>query len=216
MRYGWLGHPMEEPTGSFRISSARRRGPGDSLAVRAALGLALVLVALIAFRAYRPPKPDLVIPPTPVPSPTTAPVATRTSTPTAALVAAGSQWVDATLMLPPSPTPTMPPLVAAEPTRALQPTPSVSQCVRFSFTTVQTFIPSAQVKVDIRVDNRCPYDLGPDNLWFEITGWRDGGRVQTARGHPFSTIRRGRSGDLAIGLPGSADWYDRIDVVVMD
>ena len=214
MRYRGFGNPMAEPTGSFRVSSARRRGPSDSVAVRAALGLALVLVALIAVRACRPPKPELVIPPTP--APTTPPVATRTPTPTTALVAAGSQWVDATLMLPPSPTPTMPPLVPAEPTRAPQPTPSVSQCVRFSFTTVQTFTPSAQVKVDIRVDNRCPYDLEPDNLWFEITGWRDGGRVQTARGHPFETIRRGRSGDLAIGLPGSEDWYDRIDVVVMD
>jgi len=81
---------------------------------------------------------------------------------------------------------------------------------------MQVFSPSAQVKIDIRVDNRCPYDLGPNNLVFDITGWRDGGRVQSVRGMPFETIRRGRSGDLSIGLPGSMDWYDEIEVVVQD
>jgi hypothetical protein len=81
---------------------------------------------------------------------------------------------------------------------------------------MQVFSPSAQVKIDIRVDNRCPYDLGPGNLLFEITGWRDGGRVQSVRGVPFETIRRGRSGELSIGLPGSEDWYDEIEVVVFD
>jgi hypothetical protein len=81
---------------------------------------------------------------------------------------------------------------------------------------MQVFTPSAQVKVDIRVDNRCPYDLGPDNLLFEITGWRDGGRVHSVRGTPFETIRRGWTGELSIGLPGSEDWYHEIEVLVFD
>ncbi len=131
------------------------------------------------------------------------------------IVKQASGWVDATVMLPPSPTPAMP-SVETYPTRAPKPTPSISQCAEFSWSTIQVFSPSAQVKVDIRVRNRCPYDLGPDNLWFDITGWRDGGRVQSVRGHPFETIRRDRTGDLSIGLPGSLDWYDEIEVVVVD
>jgi hypothetical protein len=207
---------MTESSGSYRLSSARRRGPGDSPVVRVAMVLAIVLGALVAVRMMQQSEPEIVVPPTPIPSPTATPGPTRTPTPTATLIAAGSQWVDATLLIPPSPTPPALRPAAPEPTRAPRPTPSISQCTAFSFTTIQTFTPSAQVKVDIRVDNRCPYDLGPDNLWFEITGWRDGSWVQSVRGHPFETIRRGHRGDLAIGLPGSLDWYDEIEVVVLD
>jgi len=64
--------------------------------------------------------------------------------------------------------------------------------------------------------NRCNRDLGALDLWFEITGWRQGGRVQSVRGHPFDQIRKGRSGIITIGLPGSIDWYDEITVEIVD
>ena len=207
---------MTEPTGRFRISSAQRRGPRDSPAVRVAVALGLVLLILIAVRVLRRPTPEIVVAPAPTATPELVPEPTRTPTVSATPTLSASDWVDATVLLSPTSTPTMPPLAIAEPSRAPRPTPSVSQCAAFSFTTIQTFTPSAQVKVDIRVDNRCPYDLGPETLWFQVTGWRDGARVRSVRGHPFETIRRGRTGDLAIGLPGSEDWYDRIEVVVLD
>ena len=54
------------------------------------------------------------------------------------------------------------------------------------------------------------------DLWFEITGWRDGAHVQSVRGHPFEDIGPNRSGNIAIGLPGSLDWYDEITVEIID
>ncbi len=70
--------------------------------------------------------------------------------------------------------------------------------------------------MEIEAVNRCPRDLGPLDLWFEITGWRQGARVQSVRGHPFDQISKGRSGIIAIGLPGSIDWYDEITVEIVD
>jgi hypothetical protein len=172
---------------------------------------AIILIVVLAVddRGETPATPT----PTPLPTATPAPPATRTPTP--GFERAESGWVDATVVMPPNPTPTMPAL-ETHPTRVPKPTPSISQCAVYRYSTYQVFAPSAQVKVDIRVDNRCPYDLGPENLVFEITGWRQGAHVRTVRGIPFETIRRGRSGDLSIGLPGSADWYDEIEVVVFD
>lgn len=174
----------------------------------------LTIVLIITFAVRTPPEAP---PPAPTSTPTATapPTQTVTPSPTPGLVRESSGWVDATVIQPPSPTPTMPALVA-HPTRPPRPTPRISQCAEYRWTSLQVFSPSAQVKIDIRVNNRCPYDLGPNNLVFDITGWRDGGRVQSVRGMPFETIRRGRSGDLSIGLPGSLDWYDEIEVVVQD
>lgn len=205
---------MKETTGSFRLSTARRSGPKENptliLAVAAVLAAIILIVALAVDREEEPPAP-----PSPTPRPTTTPIQTPTRTPTPDFERAESGWVDATVVMPPTPTPTIPTLEAS-PTRAPRPTPSISECAVYRFSTTQVFSPSAQVKIDIRVDNRCPYDLGPNNLLFEITGWRGGAHVQSVRGVPFETIRRGRSGDLSIGLPGSEDWYDEIEVTVFD
>jgi hypothetical protein len=205
---------MNETSGSFRLSSARRPGPKDSPTLVAAV---LIVIAAIAFIALFAARSDRDEPATPTPTPiaTVPPTPSPTTTPTAAAVRNQSGWVDAAVVLPPTPEPTMPPLVAYS-TRVPRPTPRISQCAAYRYSTIQVFAPSAQVKVDIRVDNRCPYDLGPGNLLFEITGWRDGAHVRSVRGVPFETIRRGRSGDLSIGLPGSQDWYDRIEVAVLD
>lgn len=208
---------MNDEPSSFRLSSARRGGPRDNPVLPFAVVLvflAIVLIVTFAVRDEDPP-PDSRATPTSTAIPSPSPSPTPTSTATPGFVRGQSGWVDATIVLPPSPTPTMPALVAY-PTRAPRPTPRISECAGYRWSRMQVFSPSAQVKIDIRVDNRCPYDLGPSNLVFEITGWRDGGRVQSVRGIPFETIRRGRSGDLSIGLPGSMDWYDEIEVVVQD
>ena len=206
---------MTKDTAGFRLSSARRPGPKDNPVLPLAVVLVALTIILIVVFAVKHDKPaeEAPLEPTPTQAPTITPV--PSATPTPGMVKDGSGWVDATLVLPPSPTPTMPALMEV-PTRAPRPTPRISQCAEFRWSAVQVFSPSAQVKIDLRVNNRCPYDLGPGNLWFDITGWRDGARVQSARGAPFETIRRGRSGDLSIGLPGSLDWYDEIEVVVQD
>jgi hypothetical protein len=208
---------MIEGIGTARTSSARRRRLEQSSVFRLAALLGLVLAMLLTARLCSRPEPT----PGPLrePNPTVVPQATptATATPTSAprLVQAESGWVDAELSL--SPTPTLfVPTIPSPRRRQPRPTPSISQCAAYRWTAVQVFTPSAQVKIDIRVDNRCPYDLGPNNLLFDITGWRDGGRVQSVRGSPFETIRRGWTGDLSIGLPGSLDWYDEIEVRVFD
>lgn len=72
----------------------------------------------------------------------------------------------------------------------------------------------AQVLVEIRAANRCGRDLAPLEVWFDIGGYRNGERIQTARGHLLDPLPAGSSGKAVIALPGSADWYDRIDVAV--
>jgi hypothetical protein len=205
---------MSDATGSFRLSSARRGGPNENPTLIMAVVLVLAAIILIVVLTAGDEE-DRPVTPGPTPRPTATPVPTSTPTPTPGFERAESGWVDAEVVMPPVPTPTMP---SFEPiaTRAPRPTPRISECAAYRFSTTQVFTPSAQVKVDIRVDNRCPYDLGPNNLIFEITGWRDGAHVQSVRGTPFETIRRGRSGDLSVGLPGSEDWYDEIEVVVFD
>jgi len=204
----------DEPSG-FRLSSARRGGPTDNPVLPFAVVLVFLAIVLIVTFGVRDENPPPALRATPTSTATPSPSPTPTSTATPEFVRGESGWVDATVVLPPSPTPTMPALVAY-PTAAPRPTPRISECAGYRWSSMQVFSPSAQVKIDIRVDNRCPYDLGPNNLVFDITGWRDGGRVQSVRGMPFETIRRGRSGDLSIGLPGSMDWYDEIEVVVQD
>ena len=204
---------MSDVTTRYWLHGPRRRRPsGGPVLPLSITGIALIII-LIVVMADREDEPAPVAAPTPsptsvVPSPSPSPSPTATPGP----MRKESGWVDAAVVIP---TPTWP-VTETAPTRQPKPTPSISQCAAYRWTTSQVFTPSAQVKIDIRVDNRCPYDLGPTNLVFEITGWRDGGRVQSVRGVPFETIRRGRSGELSIGLPGSEDWYHEIEVVVFD
>jgi len=206
---------MNESSSSIRLSSARIKGPEPNPVLPFAVVLVVLTIVLIITFAIRDQDP----PPAPVapaePSTTPSPLPTPSPTPTPGFVRETSGWVDATVVLPPTPAPSMP-VYAPQPTRAPRPTPSISECADYRWSAVQVFSPSAQVKIDIEVRNRCPFDLGPSNLWFEITGFRDGARVQSVRGAPFETIRKGWSGDLSIGLPGSLDWYDEITVVVRD
>ncbi len=201
---------MDDGPRGFRFSSARRNRRGPSPAVIAAVA-AVSLVVVIAV-LYRPTQPEIVeTVPTPTQPPTPAPSPTATTPPTPLELA--SEWVVASSPeLTPTPWPTSPPPARREPT----PTPKVSQCVSYRWTTIQVFRPSAQVLTEIKAQNNCNRDIQPTDLTFEISGWRDGGLVQSVRGMPFDRIRRRHSGIISIGLPGSLDWYDEITVVIID
>ena len=69
---------------------------------------------------------------------------------------------------------------------------------------------------EIRINNRCNRDLAPTDLLFVISGWRDGGLIQSVRAMPFDRIRRRHSDIISVGLPGSLDWYDEITVEIID
>lgn len=196
----------------FRISSARRsRGrPPPVVLAAAAVVLLAVILALVSRKDEAPVEQ----------SPATVQLGdTPTTVPSAVtVVERASSWVTVSIPEPtPTPWPSPWPTSPAPPTkRPPARTPRVSECVTYRWTSVQIFRPFAQVLIEINASNRCNRDLGPLDLWFEITGWRDGGLVQTVRGHPFDFIRRRHSGIIAIGLPGSIDWYDEITVEIVD
>ena len=208
---------MADVTSRYRLHSARRGGSGPTPVLTVVILAVIAVIALIAVLSFRGDSTGTVVQATPTPSPAPEPAAVPQPTrpPTPITDRRQSGWVDAPVVVPPSPSPTMAP-IPAPPTRAPRATPTVGQCAVFTWSTLQVFTPSAQVKVDLRVRNRCPYELGPDNLLFEITGWRNGDRIQSVRGVPMEPIRRGMTGEVSIGLPGSEDWYDRIEVVVID
>ena len=209
---------MKQQLPGYRTSSARRTRGGPFLLAATALGLLLLAILLAVLRggdgdrAAAPPQPIAA------PTGTTTPSPTATTTPTAtAPVELGSEWVKIEVITPtPTPWPALPPLADPTPRRGPSATPRPADCVSFTWDARQVFIPSAQVLVEIEAVNRCRRDLGPLDLWFEISGWRGGALVQSVRGHPFDRIRPRSSGIIAIGLPGSTDWYDEIRVEIVD
>ena len=196
----------------FRYSSARRGTGAPSPAIIAAVAVVVLLVLLVVFRS--PPESEVTpAPPTPA-SPTPPPTVTPTPTATISAVQEfSSDWVEVSSPKDtPTPWPTIPDPVRREPT----PTPKVSQCVSFRWTTTQVFTPSAQVLTEIRANNGCNRDLEPTDLMFEISGWRDGGLIRSVRAMPFNPIRRRHSEIITVGLPGSLDWYDEVRVEIID
>jgi len=209
---------VSEQLPGFRISSARRSRRGLTLLGSAVLAIALLAVGL-ALR-QRSPAPqterETPLPLTAAPMPPAVTATAETASPTT-LVEESSGWVE--LVFPtatPSPWPTLAPAATATQRLVPSPTPRAAECVSFRWSTQQVFRPSAHVLVEIDADNRCSRDLEPLDLWFEISGWRQGGLVQSVRGHPFERIRRGASGVVAIGLPGSIDWYDEVRVEIVN
>ena len=192
---------MDEPSCGYRYSSARRGNNGPSPAIIAAAAIVVLATAIAVM--YRKPAPVIVhTPPTPIPSPEPTTVPTVTATPTS-VVELSSDWVEVSSPEDtPTPWPTIPPRVRREPT----PTPRVSECVNYHWSTVQVFVPSAQVLTEIRANNGCNRDIGPTDLLFEISGWRNGGLVQSVRAMPFDRIRRRqRQNPLQIGLGSRQD-----------
>jgi hypothetical protein len=204
---------VNEELRGFRISSARTGRGGPSPVVLAAAAVVLIAIILVLI-SQEDEAPVVTPPPTPLPSDTP----TAIPSPTPAVVERASEWVAVSIPeSTPTPWPAQWPTSPPPPTRRPpSPTPRVSECVTYRWTSVQVFRPSAHVLIEINAANRCNRDLGPLDLWFQITGWRDGDLVQTVRGHPFDSIRRRQSGIVAIGLPGSLDWYDRITVEIVD
>jgi hypothetical protein len=204
---------VREELPGYRTSSARRNRVRPSLLTAAIVVVAVIFVALAILDLSRQPPAPLASQPL---TPTSPP--TKSSVPTATvLVERSSEWVVASApSATPSPWPDFAPPATATPRPQPRPTPRTAECVTYRWSARQVFRPSALVMVEIEAVNRCNRDLGPLELWFDITGWRLGSSVQSVRGHPFDRIRRGGSGIVAIGLPGSIDWYDRITVEIVD
>ena len=202
---------MDQPSKGFRYSTARRRGRGPSPAVIAAAAVVAFTVVLAVIYRRPPPQITEMLPTsTPLPVATATPAPTQTATPRVELT---SGWV--TVSSPentPTPWPTLPVPARRKPT----PTPRVFECVNYRWTTIQVFRPSAQVLTEINARNNCNRDLDPQDLMFEITGWRNGDFIQSVRAMPFDRIRHRRSGIISIGLPGSLDWYDEITVEIVE
>ncbi len=109
-----------------------------------------------------------------------------------------------------TPWPTLPPRVRRLPT----PTPPVEQCIDAEWDAVQNLVPLNRVRITIEATNGCGRELGPTDVWFEVSGWREGAVVQTVDGHLMEELWPGHSEEVIIGLPGSIDWYDEIRVIV--
>jgi len=203
---------MDEPSRGYRYSSARKRGRGPSPAILAA-AIIIVLLVLLAV-SYRAPEPEVAaVPPTATSTPppsTMAPTVTPTAT---SVVELSSDWVEAST---PADTPTPWPTIPVPERPGPSPTPRASECVSYAWSTVQAFIPSAQVLTEIRVRNNCNRDLAPTDLLFEISGWRNGGLIRSVNAMPFDRIRRRHSDIVSVGLPGSLDWYDEVRVELVE
>ena len=190
-------------------SSARRRparrGP---TALSWVVGFVVILVlVLVATRSGEEASPSAIPMPTilPAESPTPTLLPTPTPLPTATPVVLPGPPSTPT----PTPTPTLIPLPTRRPRRAKVDSPT---CVGFSWMITANTPSLGHNFLEIEITNRCSRDLEPDDLWFTVSGWRDGGLVQTARGKPFDRVARGRSVTLALDFPGSVDWYDEIVV----
>jgi hypothetical protein len=151
--------------------------------------------------------------PTPAPSATDRSKPSSASTPTATPEPHLGEWFKIASPTA-TPWPTMP-IIPTPTIPAATRTPSLGDCLPFRWTAIQHFSGFAQVLVEIEVTNQCGRTLDANDVWFLVSGYRDGGLVQTARGHLFDELRPRGTGLVAIGLPGSIDWYDVIEVRVI-
>jgi hypothetical protein len=203
-----MTHRSDQPL----TSSARRSRVGIGGRIAAGLGALIVLVVVVLELTRDQPEAPPTPPPSPTPTVTALPLPSPTPT-EIPLVEHSSPWVE---VIAPSPTPTWWPTVAAPVRRVPTATPAVTSCVHYRWGAGQSAAAWGQVLIEIEVINRCSVPLEPNQIWFQVAGYRDGALVQTARGHPFRQIFPGRSEDFSIGLPGSIDWYDRITVELVE
>ena len=201
---------MDNAPSGFYLSSGRREQRSRSGCV--IFGGVLFIVALIALFEILSGDETPVVP-TPTPTPL-APTATATPSATAT----PAEYSTDVVVLAPTVTPTPWIPAAAPPPQRRQPspTPSASECISASWDAHQSLAAWGNVLVNINATNRCRRVLQPTDVWFRVTGYRDGDLIQTAQGSPFEDIYPGRSTQFGIGLPGSIDWYDEIVVEVND
>jgi hypothetical protein len=175
--------------------------------------LAIVVLWLVRRGPHRVPLAPA--PPTPTPTAVTGPRSTAVAfTPSPEPMVKRHSTIILSWGKQPTPIPSPP---REEPTArpGPSPTPEVAECLAVQYSA--SMLPSApgQVLVDIRAENRCGRDLGPLDVWFWVGGYRQEDLVQSVRGHPFDPIPSGGDGKAVIALPGSIDWYDRIEVRVV-
>ena len=115
----------------------------------------------------------------------------------------------------PEPTPTWARPLTPMP-RTPTPTPPPSQCLDLEWWVSEGAAPLGSTLIDVEVTNRCGRDLDGMQVWFEVAGYRGGGRYQSVRGHLFEELRAGRQGSTGLVLPCSTDWCDEIRVWVVD
>jgi hypothetical protein len=176
----------------------------------------LVLVVGALWLARRDRRPAAFAPPTATPAPAvTANLQAPITSPTPSPEPPAERR--SIVILPwesePTPSPTAP---EEQPTAhpGPSPTPEIPECVVVSYSAGVVPGTLNGVLIDIRAENRCGRDLGPLDVWFWVGGYHNGDLVQTVRGHPFDPIPRDGDGKATIVLPGSIDWYDRIEVRV--
>ncbi len=197
---------------SATVSSARRR-PQRRRIVAAWSLLAVVLLLLLGVsvelrrRAYRPlpPVPTPTRAPSPLPTATLTPTPTATATPT--LISTAWLVVSAPTV-PPTPRPTPRPTRRRGP----QPTPTIAECVEFTWNASHNRAALGQVLVDIDVRNRCQRQLEPLEVWFWVGGYRDGALAGSTSGHLYDPVRPNDIEQVLIALPGSLTWFDHIEV----
>ena len=184
--------------------------------IRLLLVVVVAVLAIVVLRLARSGRHPL---PAPLPTPARErAVAVALPSPTTAPISSSEVPVErhSTVVLPWESEPTPTPL-EQEPTRrpGPSPTPEASECVAVTYSAGVLPGTLGRILVDIRAENRCGRDLGPLDVWFWVGGYRQGDLIQSVRGHPFDPIPQGGEGKAAIVLPGSIDWYDRIDVRVV-
>ena len=201
---------MDNSPSGFYLSSGRRtqRSRSGCLIVGGVLAIIALIAVLEILR-----DDDTVASPTPTP---TNPVPTATMTPSATATPAEFS-TDVVVVAPTTtPTPWVPTAPQPQQRRQPTPTPSASECVSASWDAHQSLAAWGNVLVNISATNRCRRVLQPTDVWFRVTGYRNGDLIQTAQGSPFEEIYPGRTTNFGIGLPGSIDWYDEILVEVND
>lgn len=202
-------------------NAARAGGATRRILTLLVVAAAVVLgaLAMIDIRRLRPEATASGAAPTPEPRAAT-PAARRlpagaSPTPAATPTATPSfETSSVTLSWRPEPTATATAVATAPPRRQPTATPAIPQCVAIAWASRQGTL--TQVLVDIEAENRCGRDLEPLDVWFEVSGFRQGDLIQSARGHLFDRLYRGAIGRATIALPGSADWMETIQVVVLD
>ncbi|HVN31875.1 MAG TPA: hypothetical protein VMT45_07800 [Thermoanaerobaculaceae bacterium] len=183
---------------------------------RLRLAVAIVVLAIVALwvgrQRWRP------VPEAPMARPTPAETARPAApAPASTPIPEPLEERHSTVIVPWAPEPTPSPTPEREPTarpRASR-APRVDECVLLTYSAGVLPGTLGQILVDIRLENHCGRDLGPLDVWFWVGGFRQGDLVQSVRGHPFDPIARGEEGKASIVLPGSIDWYDRIDARVI-
>ena len=86
------------------------------------------------------------------------------------------------------------------------------RCVTFRWSASPSPVRLGDVLVSIEATNTCRRTFAPLDVWFQISAYHEGGLVTTLPAHPFDPLYGGGTVEVLAAVPGSLDWYDRIDV----